>query len=234
MLRFAEDLDEALRLGLGYDCPEDALLDPRGRTVRCTPRRRTVAGPRVGGRTLYRKLRRGPGGAREWKLLHQLGERGFQVPAPVCLAEAAGRSVVVCLEVAGRPLDALLAEAARDGSTAIVDYCCRQVAPLVRRLHDLGWFHRDLYWNHLYTAGLDQSPSLIDVERTFRPLCRRRRWQIKDLASLLSSTPPGLPRAAPLRFLRAYLGRGGRLDRRLLRAILRKARRIQSHQPKYG
>lgn len=233
MLRFSQDLDEDVRRALGYASADDALFDPRGRTVRCTPRRRTVAGPQVGGCTLYRKYRRGAGGAREWRVLHELRARGFRVPAPVCLAQAGGRSVVVCLEVPGRPLDALLCEGLRSGDAAAVRFCALQIAPLVRRLHDQRLFHRDLYFQHLYAADFRSPPGLIDVERTFRPWWRRRRWQVKDLASLLSSTPAGLPRTAAVRFLFAYLGHR-RSWKPLARAIARKARRIRRHRPKYG
>ena len=51
-LRFATDLDPGLRAGLGYADPAAALPDPRGRTVRCTPRRRTVMGP-AGARVIH-------------------------------------------------------------------------------------------------------------------------------------------------------------------------------------
>lgn len=235
-LRFAKDLPAVIRSELGYATALDALGDPRGWTVRCTPRRRTIAGPRVGGHLLFRKERAGPGAAAEWRMLHELEQRGFGVPTPVCWAQAEGRSVVVSLEVAGRPLDALLREAVHDGSqAAAAAYCSEVVAPLVRRLHDSGLFHRDLYWNHLYAESLTGSePRLIDVERVFRPRWRIARWRIKDLAALLSSTPPEFSRTAQLRFLRSYLTGVSRSWRELAPHILRKAHRIASRRPKYG
>jgi heptose I phosphotransferase len=140
---------------------------------------------------------------------------------------------VVCFEVPGRPVDALLHEAAVSGDPAAAAYCIERVAPVVKRLHDQGLCHRDLYWNHFFAASRSEPPSLIDVERAFRPRWRRRRWQVKDLASLLASTPRGLSAAAPLRFLLAYLG-GARDWKAWARAIARKAQRIRRHRPKYG
>ena len=220
-LRFAEATSDAVRTALGYSVPADALLDPRGRTVRCTPRRRTVEGPVVGGCTLYRKFREGAGGEREWRWLLELASLGFRVPSPVCLASGGGHSVLVCEQVLG---------AGR--YEAEVAYCVTHVAPMVRRLHDLGLFHRDLYCNHLFVSDLDAPPSLIDVERTIRPRWRRRRWRVKDLASLLSSAPRGLPASAALEFLTAYLGDAP--PQALVKSIARKAERIARHRPKYG
>jgi len=234
-LRFAETASDAARAALGYAEPADALFDPRGRTVRCTPRRRTVEGPVVAGLALYRKFREGPGAEEEWRWLHELAEMGFRVPSPVCLASGGGRSVLVCEQVAGRPLDAVLTDAIRTGRVdAELDYCAEHVAPMVRRLHDLGLFHRDLYCNHLFVADLASQPAMIDVERVVRPRWRRRRWQVKDLGALLSSAPAGIPAKASLRFLRAYLDGDVGSSRPLVEAIVAKAARIARHQPKYG
>jgi tRNA A-37 threonylcarbamoyl transferase component Bud32 len=169
-------------------------------------------------------------------MLHELKERGFGVPSPVCCAHAGGRSVVVSLEVPGRPLDALLREAVLSGTqAAAAAYCSEIVAPVVRRLHDSGLFHRDLYWNHLYAESpLGSEPRLIDVERVFRPRWRVSRWRVKDLAALLSSTPPEFSRTARLRFLRSYLVGSSSSWRELAPRIWRKAQRMKSRRPKYG
>ena len=101
------------------------------------------------------------------------------VPKPVVHP---GSAVVVTLEVPGRPMDAMLAAAvaapaAREAAAA---FCIDVVAPMVRRFHDLGLCHRDLYWNHLFANGFD-----VQL-RT--PLCRRTR------AGLVRSMMPWLPR----------------------------------------
>ena len=235
-LRYAPELPTEIRSSLGWSSAEDVLGDPRGWTVRCTPRRRTIAGPEVAGRVVFRKERLGPGGRVEWRALQRLAAMGFAAPAPVCFAEAGRRSVVVVLEVTGRPMDALLHEAVLGGETsAAAAYCIEVVAPLVRRLHDTGLVYRDLYWNHLYAERLGGSaPVFIDVERVFRPRWRRRRWRVKDLAGLLSSLPSGFTRAAQLRFLRSYLGERRDEWRALAPPVLRKAAAQRAHRPKYG
>jgi hypothetical protein len=77
------------------------------------------------------------------------------------------------------------------------------------------------------------TPTFLDVERVFRPVWRRRRWNVKDLAGLASSLPVAVSGSALLRFLRAYDSAMAR-DRRWVRAIARKAARIRAHAPRFG
>ncbi len=109
-------------------------------------------------------------------------------------------------------------------------------ATLVRRLHqDARMFHRDLYLAHLF-LGRDRSGneqlSLIDLQRVFRPLLRRRRWRVKDLAQLYYSAKPYCSRAEALRFLRCYFAvdRLNKSHHRLARSVAAKAARIQRRQ----
>lgn len=237
-LCFESSLEPAVRADLGYGCAADALRDPRGHTVRCTPARRTVMGPNAGGRSLVRKLQQRRAGAMEWRHCAELERLGFRVPARICLARSGRRSALLLERVPGRPMDALLREAVLGNDAAsATSYCIDVVAPLVRRLHEHGLFHRDLYWNHLFARSLAaraEEPWLIDVGRLLRPRWRRTRWRIKDLAGLLASTPAGYSRTAMLRFLLRYLGDARRSWRPMARAIARKAARIRRHRPKYG
>ena len=237
VLRYADRVSPEVVAELAYADEWAALADSRGRTVRCTPRRRTVLGPVVGSVRLFRKFRRGPGGAEEWRQLHELAVEGFRAPVPVCLATGGGASVLVLEEVPGRPMDVLLAEAVAAGHRIQArDYAVRVVAPMVARFHSLPKCHRDLYWNHLFARDLTgtEEPHLIDVERVFGPRWRLRRWRIKDLAGLASSLPQGFTRTDRLRFLRAYLGERSGEWKAWWRPVARKAFAIQSHQPKYG
>ena len=108
--------------------------------------------------------------------------------------------------------------------------------PALRRLHDRGLCHRDLYWNHLFCATpfTDASPVLLDVERVFAPRWRVRRWVVKDLAALWASVPVPVSGRAGLRFLRSYLGQSLARHRRLMLAVIAKAQRIRAHLPRYG
>jgi hypothetical protein len=207
-----------------------------GRTVRCTPRRWTVCVD--GDPVLFGKWRQGgcAAAAREWHWLHLLPLLGFRVPRPLAWLGDARRSVLVTAAVAGRPMDVWLAAATAEGWLDEVSaYAVRHVAPVVRRLHASGLVYRDLYWNHVFAVDPrgDEPPTLIDVERVFRPRFRRRRWVVKDLAGLLASLPVPLPGRALLRFLRSYVD-GAALEPRLVAAVVQKAARIRRHSPRFG
>ncbi len=213
-----------------------------GFSVRTTPRRRTVLVSGEDGAPWFAKIRRERGSAarREQELLRELAERGFRTPVPLGLRCEAGHSVLAMASAPGRPLDALLREALMTGGDAAeraIAFACGVVAPMVRRLHDHGLCFRDLYWNHLFAESLEPQrgePWLIDVERTFRPRFRRRRWRIKDLAGLLSSLPAPVRKSRLLAFLRASLGGLGGDWKALARAVAAKADRIRAHRPRYG
>lgn len=209
-----------------------------GRTVRCVPSRRTLSAA-LEGRDLYAKRYRTRRGAdAEWRGLELLAEAGFAVPARVGLVRGRRGSMAVFAAAPGRSLDAWAVTAAREGwLDAWFGYVLAVVAPLVRRLHGCGWVHRDLNCSHLFVVDPKRRtpPALIDVERAFRPRSRRRRWVVKDLASLLASCPVGVPDRVALRFLARYAAGSGRRDvRRLLRAVQQKAVRIRAHAPRFG
>lgn len=121
------------------------------------------------------------------------------------------------------------------------------VARLVHRLHRAGFYHRDLYLCHIFVRELTSAAGqpewglhLIDLQRVRWPGPGKvgRRWIIKDLAELAYSAPAGVvSRTDRVRFLREYLGLGGRrwsgrLDdraRRLVRSVVRKAEQIARH-----
>jgi len=120
----------------------------------------------------------------------------------------------------------------------------RRLAALVVRLHARGWYHRDLYLEHVVVAADPLGPAgaerlvLLDAGRARRQRSPRLRWFVKDLAALWLSSPARVSRATRLRFLRAWLqgtGRAaGRAERRALaRAVLAKARRLAAHAPRH-
>jgi len=236
-LTIAADLPSAVVAGLGYRSAAEAVADTRGRLVRAIPHRRTFA-TEVFGTTVYRKVRvgRARDAVHEWSMLAQLEALGIRVPRRAFLARDGGRSAIGTLAVAGRSVFELLRP--QPPGARAQRFLVECVAPMVARLHRAGLFHRDLYWHHVFAETLDPSaspPVLIDVERTFRPRWRSRRWLVKDLAGLLSSWPRGPAPVCALRFLRAYSG--GRLPagwKRLARDVIRKAARIRAHVPRYG
>ena len=107
------------------------------------------------------------------------------------------------------------------------------VAQIARRLHAAGYNHRDLYCCHFFVK--DVAPArreirLIDLQRVQRRRWFRRRWIVKDLAQLAWSAPSCcIKRTHKMAFIREYLGvdKLRPADKRLIRAVLRKQRRME-------
>lgn len=194
----------------------------------------------VGSETLYAKLyrRRKRTAAAEWHWLHMLPLLGIESAQPIAWLADRRASLVVTAAVTGRSLDAWLVDAAaEDWLGDVFGYACREVAPFARRLHDQGLIHRDLNCAHLFMADPRSAgrPAVIDVERMFRPRWRWQRWVVKELASLLASSPVPVPVRVALRFLCCYQPElTTRQRRRLARAVGRKVARVLAHQPRFG
>ncbi len=111
----------------------------------------------------------------------------------------------------------------------------RSLAQFLRRFHQTGYRHRDLYLAHIFYSTTGRF-CLIDLARAFRPL-RARRFQIKDLAQLHYSAPASaFSRTDRLRFYLAYSDqrRLTRADKSLIMAITKKAQRMAGHNQKHG
>lgn len=113
-----------------------------------------------------------------------------------------------------------------------------QLVALVVALHARGWYHRDLYLQHLVVRADDGELALLDVARAEQERAPRERWFVKDLAALLHSTPRVVGARERLRFVARYLdargiaGRGAR--RTFVARVVRKERRMAAHVPKSG
>jgi hypothetical protein len=136
--------------------------------------------------------------------------------------------------VAGRSLEYWVGRWG-EADRATVRTLVEPLATLVARLHERGYIHRDLYLSHVFhdaQSGAERSLRLIDLQRVARPRTRRRRWIVKDLASLNYSAPaPLIHRTDRLRWLTHYLGIR-KLDasaRRLVYRILGKTQAIARH-----
>ena len=114
-----------------------------------------------------------------------------------------------------------------------LDRLLHQVAELVRRFHQAGYNHRDLYSYHVFIK--ETSPGtfdlrLIDLQRVQRRRRRRRRWVVKDLAQLAWSVPlDRIGCTQRVAFMKHYLGVGKLrpADKRLIRAVLSKQRAMR-------
>lgn len=111
-----------------------------------------------------------------------------------------------------------------------------RVAAIARTMHAAGFHHQDFYLNHLLLCERDGDPDVrvIDLGRVRRQFPLSHRWTVKDLAQLNFSAER-LSTRARLRFLRLYLDRPFQpADRRLVRRIAAKSRRIAAHTRKHS
>jgi aminoglycoside phosphotransferase len=106
----------------------------------------------------------------------------------------------------------------------------RQVALLLRALHEAGVQHRDFYLAHLL-AGEGDALFVVDFGRARMTPRLGLLRRSKDLAALDFSTPARVASDwARLRFLREYLGSRSRLRLRILALLARsRARRMRRH-----
>ncbi len=111
-----------------------------------------------------------------------------------------------------------------------------RLAAFIRKFHDTGYRHRDLYLCHIFRTP-DGQFYLIDLARAFKPILLGALYRIKDVAQMHYSAPAKhFSRTDRLRFLRAYLGREklDNRDRTFARRIHNKAKRMARHDAKHG
>ena len=157
-----------------------------------------------------------------------------------------GASGEMCIEAARKVADGepetlpTFSMNAYTGGPMSLPLARQALAELIRLLHGAGLVHRDLYLAHVFMdAGVDGVAELylLDLQRVLRPRWRIRRWVVKDLAALHFSTPADAASAADrLRWLKHYRActKLSADDRRLVRAIIAKTRRIARHSHKHG
>ena len=111
----------------------------------------------------------------------------------------------------------------------------RRLAEFIRRFHETGYRHRDLYLSHIFCSETEEF-CLIDLARATRPFLQRR-FQVKDIAQLHYSSPGRhFSRTDRLRFYRTYTGRRKlqSRDKAFLRSVARKAASMVRHNVKHG
>ena len=174
---------------------------------------------------------------RELDNLRALAAEGFAVPAAIGAFEERGGALRrrSALLMGWVEHEGTLRERAERWPRETTARWLAPLAGLAARLHAAGWYHRDLYLQHVVVAGGELC--LLDVGRARKERAPRERWIVKDVAALLCSCPPVVPRRAQLRFLARYLDLRGLRERgerrRFARAVGRKARRLAAHAPRF-
>jgi len=112
-----------------------------------------------------------------------------------------------------------------------------QLASFIRKFHKTVYRHRDLYLSHIFYSDSGDF-YLIDLARAFKPIVRRQRFRIKDIAQLYYSAPARyFSRTDRLRFYFSYIGQENKLtgkDKTFIRRVLNKARRMARHDIRHG
>lgn len=181
----------------------------------------------------------------EGEAAERLAACGIPTPRVVALGEQWGllferRSFLMTEEAPGsealeRRLPSCFESDATETDRAAQRNFIRRLASFIKRFHETGFRHRDLYLSHIFCSREDRF-SLIDLARASRPILRRR-FQVKDLAQLHYSAPAThFSRTDRLRFYLAYAGRR-RLrpaDKHFIGRILRKAARMARRSVRHG
>jgi len=185
-------------------------------------------------------------GALEYAVTSELSATGIGTPKPICYGEQWGllfekRSFIITQKIADaealeRRLPPCFSERATSENLKLRRSFIAHLASFVRKFHQTGYRHRDLYLSHIFYSDKG-SFFLIDLARAFKPHLLARRFQIKDLAQLYYSAPGRhFSRTDRLRFYVGYAGRRELTaeDKVLVREVIGKAERIARRERKHG
>lgn len=172
---------------------------------------------------------------REWMALTLLGHAGVPTIKPLALLEECEGKHAVRAALITLGLDApqTLEDLVRGNPDPTRKHAItRELARITRRMHDAGINHRDYYLVHIRVGAGDQL-FVTDLNRADLRKVVPERWVVKDLAALHFSAPSHLVTSTDrARFLTTYTGKPLRESRALIKAITRKAERMDAHTRK--
>jgi len=111
-----------------------------------------------------------------------------------------------------------------------------EVARAVKRMHEHGFEHHDLFLRNMMVSGQDMSKLyMMDAPRAYIwPAFIMRKRRTFDLATLDAAATPAFTRSQRMRFMHIYLGhqRLTDADKQLVRQVLRQAKPMRERQVK--
>ena len=197
------------------------------------------------GNWLMARARKSCGGL-EYSVTSELSQAGVGTPRLICYGEQWGllfekRSFVIAeklpnAEAIERELPRCFSGPATPENLKLARRLIMELAHFIRKFHETGYRHRDLYFSHIFCDG-DGRFFLIDLARAFKPRLLTRRFQIKDLAQLYYSAPGReFSPTDRLRFYIAYTGRRELIasDKVFIQKVVQRAKRMARHNKKHG
>ena len=185
-------------------------------------------------------------GLRDYESARELAVAGIDTPKTLCYGEEWGpffeeRSFCVTEGIPGaESLERKLPDCFHGADTAhnlrLRRKVIAELAQFVSKFHGTGYCHRDLYLSHIFYDDEGRF-HLIDLSRAFRPMLRRQRFRIKDIAQLHYSAPGEyFSRTDRLRFYLSYTGRAtiSEKDKAFIHKVVRRAKRMARHDTKHG
>ncbi len=196
---------------------------------------------------LIHPFRRPSGAKQEWQAMWEFMKVGLPGPKPVAWGQGRGFSAVVSEAVCHvMKLDQWAIknkEAWRAGdkdALQIKQNVIKELAGIVGKMHASGLHHQDLYLCH-FLCGSEKYGiplTLVDLQRAWRYKKLPRRWRVKDLAQLYFSSEEFATKEDVDLFWTTYERSFGSIPgttrESLIRAILRKSKRIKRHTEKHG
>ncbi len=176
----------------------------------------------------------------------KLSNLGINVPQVVCFGDEQGllfekRSFVITNKILNsesleKKLPAYFYGPITDDKLNLRKSFIRKLADFIKKFHETGYRHRDLYLCHIFYDGFDKF-HLIDLARAFRPMVFSERFRIKDLAQLYYSAPAAaFSKSDRIRFYLYYTAHKKltAADKIIISKIKLRANRMALHNKKHG
>ena len=178
---------------------------------------------------------------------NKLAALGINTPKTICYGEQRGRffekrSFIITEKIPNAESleqklpDCFEAPATAENLKMQRDFIA-QLAAFVKKFHETNYRHRDLYLSHIFYNSSSNEFHLIDLARAFKPILLAERFRIKDIAQVHYSAPGRhFSKTDRLRFYLDYSGQNvlTATDKRFIRKVINKVKRMARHNIKHG